>query len=644
MNNSKLLRFAITGLFSLLIILLVIEDSSEDRLIKSIKSGVQMSHVGEINPKSRDFLIKTVKLAVDICQKDTVYSLNDTSNFESLNIFTYESFLDHPLNFGAGNAIYDATLDAIFIDRNLIEPEQLVSLSDEAMEGDGFRLTGYLVFVLCHELGHRKLHSNLDFVSNLTAISGADKFKIESDADSYAIEKINEYLSHEEPDSELLSLSWDTKRTIGLNINAYDGISKLYVFLASQFWDVAHVYFIGRTTFPPNFSDLAHPPLVQRFVTILENDKLFNEIDNDLKVHRRVMAEWHSRLRTSLDAIGGEIHVDRPIVTASYLDNKWVLISNQAYAFVEDINLTNVSNKRQTKHVNWISLSDAGKEYVESGIPHIFRARDNKLYISDIRSGRIAPLESSSSFEVSAPDISGSVSVPIQPADWIYTSDDTTLYLFTDKWHKKPLSTLRVNISKRFQISDFEIEIVNADQRKLSVILKSKKSDENPVKMIGWILLEADSSFEISDGELFKNPIDFQGKLAILSSDTDQVFFFLVTGIDSEKLVEVFDRFGSLLAHSQIKTHDQPLMSIKKLWLDYPPVWSGDVSYASGGYLMVSYFSDSVYLIDKSGNQHVVLHPQALLSPIEDGRSILIPLMNSYTAYIIDPARVIDTK
>lgn len=159
-----------------------------------------------------------------------------------------------------GNAVYNATLNAVFIDRSLVSAERWLSRKTFGEQGRLPFLEVYLHFILLHELGHYSLHRN-SLNSGLGSARGLLE-RFEAEADSFAIKHFIYLLESDTSgqffDNEILSnLAFEPEA----RLTAAD---KALCCLALVGRNINLAMLFGVSPYSVFYSDKAHPTFIQR--------------------------------------------------------------------------------------------------------------------------------------------------------------------------------------------------------------------------------------------------------------------------------------------------------------------------------------------------------------------------------------------
>jgi hypothetical protein len=180
-----------------------------------------------------------------------------------------------------GNAVYDATLDAVFIDRALVSPDDLLSVYSHSSYAAVASFNGapylrtLLQFVFAHELAHRKYHRvsagafDSGWLWNQLPWNRRAARARESEADRYAFEALMRLYSHvERPMRSLFPLRSAPIYDIPVE-NLADARQAASLELASAFLMASTAQFFTGTPYGGYHEDTAHPNIFARMNLLL---------------------------------------------------------------------------------------------------------------------------------------------------------------------------------------------------------------------------------------------------------------------------------------------------------------------------------------------------------------------------------------
>ncbi len=193
MSIQKILITILIFIFSIVIIPRIVD---VDELLLVVKLNLK---IYDIEESKKQFLVKYLNFfttkRIDRKTNNFIqpimkeYTLNEIPEKNKLNIYT-ESKFGSIFNFNSSyNAFYNPKLNAIFIERGLINVS--IDLTNHGDENGDIWLSSinskpeFLIFILLHELGHYKLHRHL-YENEFSFCDSDHRKKIEIQADEFA--------------------------------------------------------------------------------------------------------------------------------------------------------------------------------------------------------------------------------------------------------------------------------------------------------------------------------------------------------------------------------------------------------------------------------------------------------------------------
>ncbi len=272
--NIKLKILLISALCAFSIWLLV---SPTDNRIEKLRKAIHDNKLIKLTSKEKEnfeLLLNNLNSIVDVKQKIRINEISDY-NLEvknTLNFFIVSQEIKCITYCNKGNAIYDASLNAIFIDISLIRPDDWMiyepSSGIQLNQGDLPFLSTYLTFIVLHELGHYKLHcTSAGFFDFLYEKENPSFRKMEAEADSFAIAKVADYLNFEK--------GTDYYRNIGQQIDLSTANSGKEEVATISLLEMNNSIILGMlygiSPYSPFFSDVAHPTYITRTKSLIKS-------------------------------------------------------------------------------------------------------------------------------------------------------------------------------------------------------------------------------------------------------------------------------------------------------------------------------------------------------------------------------------
>jgi len=306
---------------------LVFDSSPRDRRIQQVNRALKNHVLGKLSAAQKKHLESTASEMIQALGIAVRVAVDEPYQTGRLNIYTTSPYAMSTTHCGAGNALYDPMLDAIFIDeqffadegyRNIYEASgygAVVSFKDDLVFPDIF-----VRFIILHELGHRQLHRNIQLYR--PHVSGAPPNLVrryETEADRFAVQGMQRFYSFDkahhggivgEPLRDAVGISEFFDHDIG-------PANQVYIDLIGTLFMMADYNLYLGTPYSPFFEDSNHPTFLDRakgaIDAVLEND-----------IHPKLAANFQF-LKESLNREAGvgtrrftEIIVPAPVQDASF--------------------------------------------------------------------------------------------------------------------------------------------------------------------------------------------------------------------------------------------------------------------------------------------------------------------------------------
>jgi hypothetical protein len=269
---------------------------------------------------------------------NTPYS-PDFSESGGLHVYTISSRkADSVTGCVSGNAVYDADLDTIFIDSEVIKPTDWQRLLKEP-DGDGGldipldldsfpSLRVYLRFVILHELGHRALHRHVANNFDLFMPNSQDQRRREVEADQFAIVKMD----HAYRISKSFGIQAVEEYTGQLIHYPVTETTPLPDRVQASLVEMAMIMTEGGlalpTTTSPLRANVSHPAYLDRAQSLVEQSLARTDTDADLKIFTEYTDLWLKRAQTARRSGIVELTADDVVIDVLFDDVGLIVISS----------------------------------------------------------------------------------------------------------------------------------------------------------------------------------------------------------------------------------------------------------------------------------------------------------------------------
>lgn len=163
-----------------------------------LEEALRNGQIGGLTIEEEKELLRTLNWLAAAAEVREGVTLNVPPSPRHLNVYTVTPAAIEVTYCDQGNAVYDAELNAIFIDQELVKAEGLRAIYEASPVSSVLSMNDlpfwkvYLCFIFLHELGHHKLHQHSGGFFDLRAGDREDialDKKREEQADQFAIDR-----------------------------------------------------------------------------------------------------------------------------------------------------------------------------------------------------------------------------------------------------------------------------------------------------------------------------------------------------------------------------------------------------------------------------------------------------------------------
>jgi hypothetical protein len=282
--HNGLAAITISGL----VLWLVFDGSAKQRRIDALDVAVAGRTIGRLTDEQTRRLEATVAEALDALGISIKVAVDRPFQAGILNIYTTSAAAKRVMQCGAGNALYDPELDAIFIDEQFFSNEGFKKIYESSgysavvsFKTDLVFPEVFLRFVILHEIGHRQLHRHLKgYRPDVSELPSTDLRNLEREADAFAITGMKKLYALDKLRGSPL-VGKPLREAVGLsdffNPNIDPG-TQVYVDLVGALFMMADMNLYLATPYSPFFESSSHPTFLDRarsaIVAVLEDPTL----------------------------------------------------------------------------------------------------------------------------------------------------------------------------------------------------------------------------------------------------------------------------------------------------------------------------------------------------------------------------------
>jgi hypothetical protein len=251
-----------------------------------------------------------------------------------LHIFTTTAAAFGATGCATGNAVYDADLDAIFIDQDLFAQADLENLGEDSPTSliglrDLVFLPVYLRFVLMHELGHRSLHGTSGGLFDFHQGSR----EMEQEADDFALESLVEAYKEdiEQGGHQIGPGAAEVVQMDGVDLEPAE---RVWVDLVATASAMSWTLMYSSSDYSSFYSDSAHPTFITRAMTIFKKARTTGSAGSMLKAHAALHYAILTRMREFASGRFVEIQLPYGVQRVAFGEAELAVLTNGGYVFM----------------------------------------------------------------------------------------------------------------------------------------------------------------------------------------------------------------------------------------------------------------------------------------------------------------------
>jgi hypothetical protein len=251
---------------------LALSDSPSARRGRKINDAIQSGRLGQLAEVPKKRLALQFPWLSRLSGASSGIRINQSIDPAGLNLVITTPEFENITGCGLWNALYDSTLQTIFVDQSLVWPTELL------VEGDHGTITmfnlddmnivvGFLNFILAHELGHWKRHSPtagcfLRAMPEDTSQAGANEanFIEEQAADALAVAAIMKGFEQNSVPQPLLALN--SAQLFGASGANAAELGAMDIIVSTL--EMTRKMLFSAGPYSPYFSDSRHPNFLKR--------------------------------------------------------------------------------------------------------------------------------------------------------------------------------------------------------------------------------------------------------------------------------------------------------------------------------------------------------------------------------------------
>lgn len=293
----------------------------------AVERALEAGTIGGLSAKEEAELAAELERLVHAGGLHLPVALNRPFTDGVLNVFTTSPAAQEVTGNGRGNALYDAFLDAIFLDLDVVRPTRVLPMYgdfqvNEFHPSDPGPRT-YLEFLFLHELGHRVKHRGISRTFDLR-FGGSDETqqRWEAEADDFALASFEALYARER-----IALPHSPGDMLDLPVSLAPGDPHVVsAGLAAMVHERNLSLLFSGVPYSPFYSDRAHPTFVERALGLVDRS-LARVTNPGVRTYVELSQEYLSRLHRVGASPLAEIHAPEPIVASAFDERGLLLLS-----------------------------------------------------------------------------------------------------------------------------------------------------------------------------------------------------------------------------------------------------------------------------------------------------------------------------
>lgn len=274
----------------------------------AITACLRDGNIGGLTPEETDRFHALLVALTSEMSAPPVTSINDRLDRPGLKVYTCLPAAAHATGCQPGNAIYDARMDAIFVDVEMVHDAMRVPANQWELE------ELYLAFVLCHEIGHRQLHSRnaAMFDSGFPDLSDQAAMKRELEADAFSLDQMQRFYAADlRQNGAWIGIAH--RSVINANDEPLDDADRLWLDMLVLSRDLVVRRLQDNAPYSSLYKDFAHPSLVERTAKLLDRVTIDRIKSPQLRTHFGLIRDQLTRIQEGAANPICEITAPEPI-------------------------------------------------------------------------------------------------------------------------------------------------------------------------------------------------------------------------------------------------------------------------------------------------------------------------------------------
>ncbi|QHW01029.1 ImmA/IrrE family metallo-endopeptidase [Spirosoma endbachense] len=327
------MRWLLGFLLLLLIGWLIFDTSPAEAKWKAIEEELKRGTIGKLSLEESDLLQQTLTWIIPQAGIKGPIIINNKPQPGHLHVYVTTPDAMSSTGCARGNAIYNAELDAIFIDQQILYPKEIPMLGEKSPNAllslkDFTFVPVYLRFILLHELGHRQLHRRSSGFFDV----GSSSRKAEKEADNFAVNTLKKaYQADLSTGGHLVGEG--AAEFIQMEDSNLSVSERVWVDLVSSVANMSQALMFSDSDFSSFYEDTAHPNFIKRAMDILDAAVAAPENSSALKAHAAIYRRNLDRMQHLAQSDYAEIQLTEGVQKVTFDAEHLLSMTNRGHIF-----------------------------------------------------------------------------------------------------------------------------------------------------------------------------------------------------------------------------------------------------------------------------------------------------------------------
>lgn len=324
--RSVVTKATLGAVVAAFVIWLAFTPSGNEQRFATLEELFRSQRLAKISNEDAEAFSSLVNQAVATARIRDPIVINSPPVRGHLNFFVTDPQAQWFTHCSEGNAVYDADLDAVFIDHSLFRTIELPKIGRasffEQLAPREFPFSRtFLNLIMLHELGHRQLHrSGGGFFDNKWADTAMRK---EVEADDFAVQVLKRAYAEGEITTDSSVLAEIEETGVGKDLRPEQQLVAALLYASSQ---MSIALLFSRGSFSSLYEDPAHPRFGERVRRISQSLANLAGEDETLRAYLDYFKTVSERVDELRKRKLLEVHCENPVAGVAFDDDGLVIL------------------------------------------------------------------------------------------------------------------------------------------------------------------------------------------------------------------------------------------------------------------------------------------------------------------------------